>query len=551
MPTFGDHVLRFLWDIAGAGDFVIMPRNSELPHDANRLLLLARAEQEEHLWDPRTTRQLFHIRLVSSLDEFRAALTTQGGPMDLSTARPRNAGQRTPRPDDVAFVNECMDRYFARLPDELRSGVALPRRYDIVGYHRSYLIPWEMWDGRPDDDGYVRWQRLTIRPQAYSPAHGHGTWRPHPGPAHGVPPVASGRPHVAARRITILAAAGDSYILQGAEDHHHLMNPRLLLAERASFEKDESVRLPEVYARFLMDVGNGGIGPWWGLERAEHSSPCFDYPHPPDVGRLGRPFPHRRAFYPELKGAHTVVHLEDLSPQHIQGTVLLARAPGKTLRLVVSGPERGHVWADERQSVRGLHPVVRGGPYSFLAWYEQALDGMLAAAGPAYDEHASDIRRMFELDAKEKAKVRTPDSAFLQRFTDDVFGELIWDLPRRQWTGRLEIGARAIAIELDPGLNPNLDEQRQIIAHWRRVDDLRAAEPELRRQAAADTVQTMLDCGAEIDISQEEFAAGIELERIWLANIGVLHYRDPGLLGGDSIAIYINADLSYDHVEIG
>jgi hypothetical protein len=80
-------------------------------------------------------------------------------------------------------------------------------------------------------------------------------------------------------------------------------------------------------------------------------------------------------------------------PEQVQGSLRLAfegQANGSfaRLRLVVSGPERGHVWIDDRAGGGGIRPVLQAGPYSFLAWYEGRIDEMLAEVDGLYRENA-------------------------------------------------------------------------------------------------------------------------------------------------------------------
>ena len=60
--------------------------------------------------------------------------------------------------------------------------------------------------------------------------------------------------------------------------------------------------------------------------------------------------------------------------------------------LVVNGPEQGHVWADHRRRGEGIGPILRRGPYSFLAWFEQGLDRGLALVHSLYREIADEAR---------------------------------------------------------------------------------------------------------------------------------------------------------------
>src|SRR5207247_10746384 len=52
----------------------------------------------------------------------------------------------------------------------------------------------------------------------------------------------------------------------GAEHHRYRLGPTLSKAELAAFESANRVPLPEDYRWFLSVVGNGGAGPFYGLE---------------------------------------------------------------------------------------------------------------------------------------------------------------------------------------------------------------------------------------------------------------------------------------------
>ncbi|XZE36087.1 SMI1/KNR4 family protein [Pirellulaceae bacterium SH501] len=47
--------------------------------------------------------------------------------------------------------------------------------------------------------------------------------------------------------------------------HRYRMNPVLPIDDLANFEREYDVRLPKDYADFLTQIGDGGIGPYYGL----------------------------------------------------------------------------------------------------------------------------------------------------------------------------------------------------------------------------------------------------------------------------------------------
>src|SRR5262249_22623231 len=181
-----------------------------------------------------------------------------------------------------------------------------------------------------------------------------------------------------ADKIGLLGRLDPARLMPGAPWHFHRMSPLLLPEERAVFEQDEGGRLPEAYAAFLMQVGNGGFGPTNGLLRLERSGGFWAAMRGSGderfEGRLHRPFPHRTAWAPEAPDDVDDPRGDDYhAPGRVDGTAYLADlyAPGGapvTAHVVVNGPEQGHVWVDHRVNGDGILPAVRRGPYSFLAW---------------------------------------------------------------------------------------------------------------------------------------------------------------------------------------
>ncbi len=147
-------------------------------------------------------------------------------------------------------------------------------------------------------------------------------------------------------------------------------NPVLTPQEVASFEKKHSCRLPEGYREFLLQVGDGGAGPVWGLSRLgehfssyDHQEECFI-----DDVDLSLPFPHLEPWNdgdcPD-DGAY-------FSEAHVAGSLMiLDRGCALSARLVLNGPCRGEIWNDDRTDRKGIHPHLApdGSRYQFLPWY--------------------------------------------------------------------------------------------------------------------------------------------------------------------------------------
>lgn len=164
--------------------------------------------------------------------------------------------------------------------------------------------------------------------------------------------------------------------------HEGRLNPALSEDEVVAFEQEWGVTLPEEYRTFLLEVGNGGLGPGNGvvpLAEAVGRSPtdAFDQPFPFSF----RQFEERRA------GKDYSEELDPTQP----GLLWLADPcdPWASVYLVVSGEDRGLVWAfghihggwmPEAPTWDEDETQIDKPPRRFLRWYEDWLDVLLAKA---------------------------------------------------------------------------------------------------------------------------------------------------------------------------
>lgn len=180
----------------------------------------------------------------------------------------------------------------------------------------------------------------------------------------------------------------------GASGHRYRLNPVLSEAEVAAFEARHGIVLPPGYRRFLLEVGDGGAGPWYGLEPLENAL-LADLDFRDREGRLAPslPFPHTEAWFPEFDGdpgdaaAVEAFDAEVFDPKWLHGFLNLANyGCGIRVGLVVNGPEAGHVWVDDRANEAGIRPddlFDQSGPTTFLQWFHLWLDASLREAGGA------------------------------------------------------------------------------------------------------------------------------------------------------------------------
>lgn len=135
------------------------------------------------------------------------------------------------------------------------------------------------------------------------------------------------------------------------------------------FEQKHGVSLPEEFGLFLTKVCNGLAGPEHGLRSLEqsfiHSSLRDDFPH---SKHWNMPGPASDLDIDHEKYA------EDYYADHlVNGTLEICSAGCYELLLIVSGPQKGEIWCDDRGSDNGIYPIAT----SFFDWYENWLDSSL------------------------------------------------------------------------------------------------------------------------------------------------------------------------------
>lgn len=191
----------------------------------------------------------------------------------------------------------------------------------------------------------------------------------------------------------------------GAEHHKYKLNPPLNAEQVTEFESANQIRLPEEYVMFLTTLGDGGAGPFYGVntlkdslimyfdhsEKAQHS--YFD---------LSRPFPYTERWQvdEEIAALYEKIEIaaengdEDLEEELLEEKLALIDLPendygrlntsdygcGITISLIVNGQEKGNMWTDDRVNDGGIYPSIELNnteKLSFLDWYELWLDNSI------------------------------------------------------------------------------------------------------------------------------------------------------------------------------
>ncbi|GIE76605.1 hypothetical protein Aph02nite_25550 [Actinoplanes philippinensis] len=198
-------------------------------------------------------------------------------------------------------------------------------------------------------------------------------------------------------RLASLSTQSHAGTLFGANDHQWRREPPITENELAELESQLGVELPAEYRTFLLQVSRGGAGPAYGLFPLRRVEGRWrwegDGADMTDMGTLSRPFPHTEAFNPaeglpeppdedDFESEEQFNAAEDAywerhdavvcAPEHYIGLLYLCHL-GCAYReaLVISGPARGQMWADDTAGDGGLRPLREpdGSPTGFATWY--------------------------------------------------------------------------------------------------------------------------------------------------------------------------------------
>lgn len=187
--------------------------------------------------------------------------------------------------------------------------------------------------------------------------------------------------------LTELARLDPQLKAFGADTHRYTLGPPLDARELADFEDRQGITLPDDFRAFVTTIGNGGAGPGHGLLPLHLATFAEENPQP-----LGAPFPHshpwgafrNRDGSMDGPGADLFSEEEYHALRWLAGSFYLAAEGGGVgLLLVVSGPEKGNIWVDDRQGEAGIHPYAtrsRPGRMQFQPWYELWLGARIEAA---------------------------------------------------------------------------------------------------------------------------------------------------------------------------
>ena len=142
----------------------------------------------------------------------------------------------------------------------------------------------------------------------------------------------------------------------GAKNHKYQWNPPAVLADVEAFEREIGVTLPEGYRDFLLQVGDGGAGPFYGLFSLKQVHGWLGWPLEPEKPPILRP---------------GMSEVETHEGENWKRGCIPIESEGDTYFtcLMVSGPDRGRVVYIEYEGSWVFFPREP----DFLSWYTRWL----------------------------------------------------------------------------------------------------------------------------------------------------------------------------------
>lgn len=198
-------------------------------------------------------------------------------------------------------------------------------------------------------------------------------------------------------KIEQLKKLDKGFKLFGSLTHRYKLNPTISIEKVRQFETTHNLTLPLEYVNFITQIGNGGVGPFYGLEPFEN---CLftdlDYKRQDDLLNPSEPFRHNEIWNLQFKPTVDETENEEqyekellsfdelyFDKTQLNGVIAICNfGCAISLNLVVNGKEFGNIRTDDRASDNGIYPSRELGnedKITFLNWYELWLDNSIKA----------------------------------------------------------------------------------------------------------------------------------------------------------------------------
>ncbi|MDR2939163.1 MAG: SMI1/KNR4 family protein [Clostridiales bacterium] len=196
------------------------------------------------------------------------------------------------------------------------------------------------------------------------------------------------------QKLNILKELDTGLDIFGSGLHKYILNPVLTDGQITAFEEKNSIRLPGAYREYLLHIGNGGAGPFYGLYQLGHGDGI-------EVN-LSKPFPFSSGeclkvfdVYEQVEEKLAALNIEDEADEmqeklfnEITGDIncgfvfLCTEGCGMNSILIVNGEAAGTVWYYDMANDAGVFPLMSPttkGPMAFYEWFEIWLDSSIGS----------------------------------------------------------------------------------------------------------------------------------------------------------------------------
>ncbi len=198
-------------------------------------------------------------------------------------------------------------------------------------------------------------------------------------------------------KLKMLRELDKSFHIFGSKIHKYKFNSCKSEEELRFFEKENNIILPLGYREFLKYIGNGGAGPYYGLEALENGRYVdLDYKKEENLIDLSKPFEFTESWnfdFTELEEMDSKTEEDEEKIERylyenyyhnkfINGLLRISNfGCGVSINLVVNGKEKGKIWVDDRANDNGIYPdhyFENDEKLNFLDWYELWLDNSIS-----------------------------------------------------------------------------------------------------------------------------------------------------------------------------
>lgn len=190
-------------------------------------------------------------------------------------------------------------------------------------------------------------------------------------------------------KILELKKLDKKYAIFGANTHKYIFNCKKSESELIRYEESNGIKLPIEYRNFLKQIGNGGAGPYYGIEKIENGKFAdLDSGANGEKIDLSKPFKFNKKWnfnnnpFKDENGEirYDLRDIEYFKPDWANGLLRIANfGCGVSINLIVNGDEYGNIWVDDRCNEKGIYPFKSkiSKRTQFLAWYEEWLDNSI------------------------------------------------------------------------------------------------------------------------------------------------------------------------------